>query len=79
MNKQQKIGACGICCSQCFLFKEQKCPGCQPNEVCPLPECARQKEIDFCFSCSSFPCQLHYEKGPFVKALLDYFKKQKQA
>jgi len=72
--KNIKIGVCGLACSKCSKFKEKKCPGCQPSEHCPLPECAKNKDLDFCFDCKDFPCQLHYNDGPFNKEVLDFHK-----
>jgi len=73
-----KIGVCGIACSKCPIFVSEECPGCRPNEVCPLPECSQEKEVDLCFECSEFPCSKNYKKGPIVKELLDYFKEKKK-
>jgi len=73
-----KIGVCGLVCEYCPLFTSKKCPGCRPNEFCPLPACAKEKNVSLCFECNEFPCEKHYESGPIVKELLDHFKKEKQ-
>lgn len=79
MNKgDSKIGVCGIACFKCPRFVRKACPGCRPNEFCPLPECAQDKGVELCFECKEFPCKLSYEKGPIVKELLDFFKKEKE-
>ena len=72
-----KVGKCGILCEECFLYKNNACEGCKENEVCPIPECANKKEIDICFHCKEFPCKLYYEKGPYEKELLDFWKEKK--
>jgi len=71
-----KIGVCGIVCSKCNKYNNKKCPGCEPNKFCPLPECANNKKVKVCFECSEFPCAKHYSDGPFVKEILDYHKEK---
>ena len=78
MAKDEKIGVCGIACFKCPQFTREECPGCRPNEFCPLPECAKGKGVVLCFECKEFPCKLNYEKGAIVKELLDFFKKEKK-
>ena len=76
-NKDQKIGVCGIACFKCPTFVAKKCPGCHPNEFCPLPACSKEKGVDSCFECKDFPCKKNYKGGPIVRELLDHFKKIK--
>lgn len=71
-----KIGVCGIICSKCPKYVSKKCQGCQPNEFCPLPSCAKGKRLSCCFDCEEFPCQKNYKDGPIVQALLDHWKKK---
>lgn len=78
MPDDLRIGVCGIVCGKCSKYVSGECPGCRPNEVCPLPECAKNKNINLCFECKEFPCNLYYEKGPFVKELLNFFKEKKE-
>ncbi|MBW3003459.1 DUF3795 domain-containing protein [Candidatus Woesearchaeota archaeon] len=68
----EKIGVCGLACFKCTKYSE--CGGCKPNEFCPLPACATDKGLNLCFECKEFPCEKVYEKGPFVKELVDHFK-----
>lgn len=77
MVKDKKIGVCGLACFKCPIFVRKECPGCRPNEFCPLPECAKEKGVELCFECKEFPCKLNYGKGPIVKELLDHFKNNK--
>jgi len=72
--QDKKIGVCGIACFKCHKFIKKECPGCQPNEFCDIPECAQNKKTDCCLSCKEFPCQLHYNDGPFNKEILDFHK-----
>jgi len=73
-ENEPKIGVCGIVCEKCPKYISKECSGCGPNEICPLPACAENKNISLCFECDKFPCKLSYEKGPIVKELLDFFK-----
>lgn len=40
-----------------------KCTGCRGTgclfEACRVPECARKNQVDFCFQCPDFPCEVH--------------------
>jgi hypothetical protein len=81
MNKEMKMGACGIACYKCPLYLKDKCKGCSidiPEDICPLPKCAQEKGVNSCFECKEFPCDKNYKKGPIVHALLDYWKKEKE-
>jgi len=44
-----------------WLCKERWiCPGCRANggrPYCKIRKCVRDKQIDFCYECSNFPCQ----------------------
>lgn len=73
--KQGKIGVCGVACCKCHKYIKKQCLGCQPNEFCPLPKCAKEKGVEHCFDCKNFPCKLNYEKGPIVSEMLDYWRK----
>jgi len=41
---------------------------------CSILECAYKNKIDYCLRCDNFPCELHYEKGPYKKGFLDVLK-----
>lgn len=69
----KKIGVCGLACYKCPKYKSEDCPGCRPNEFCPLPECAQQQGVEFCFDCKQFPCKKNYEGGPVISDLLDHW------
>jgi len=52
---------CGVDCSVCADFMEEKCPGCrktdwQAGNTCLPVMCCRRKGISFCGECPSFPC-----------------------
>ena len=43
------------------LFSVGKCKGCRKEKCvilknCKVRECSENKDIDFCFECSDFPC-----------------------
>lgn len=85
------IAACGIACDVCKLKDTcGGClPGTDPRAPerqealkkmaggpCPVLDCAIKKGVDYCLSCPSFPCEVHYKAGfPYSKTLLDIFKK----
>ena len=50
MEKETIVGVCGITCSVCTEYKSERCKGCGPKvpeDVCPLPKCAKEKEVKF--------------------------------
>lgn len=85
----QEIGACGIFCSFCKVFKrtEYRCHGCnwvnkmlklsrEDGKGCMFWECAQNKKVECCFICEEFPCQKHYDKKEaiYTKKALDAWK-----
>ena len=41
------------------ITEHPDCPGCRENggnPDCGLRNCAREKEVEFCYKCSDFPC-----------------------
>lgn len=81
MNKEVVLGVCGLACSECPKYVEEKqseedCDGCSSEiqaELCPLPSCAEERGVDLCFKCGKFPCDKNYKGGPIVSALLDHW------
>ncbi|OYD13904.1 hypothetical protein CH333_09610 [candidate division WOR-3 bacterium JGI_Cruoil_03_44_89] len=85
-----KIGACGIACGVCSLYEKGLCRGCCSGidkdiletiewlreEIggCSILECAHKNKTDYCLRCDNFPCELHYEKGPYKNGFLDVLK-----
>ena len=44
-----------------FLAKLGKCLGCRAGDgwsECPVRICALEKNVDYCFNCSEYPCEL---------------------
>jgi hypothetical protein len=42
---------------------------------CLILECAIKKNVDHCFRCDEFPCEIHYQQEIFSKKLLDMIKR----
>ena len=62
-ERELLISRCGICCSFCPGYRAGECPGCPGHkDHCKILQCALSKEIEYCFHCDDFPCEL-YEKG----------------
>lgn len=61
-NETNKISYCGICCNICPPYREGECPGCYELDECKINQCAKSKNIKYCFLCKEFPCDL-FEKG----------------
>ena len=58
---KELIAYCGVDCSVCPDYTEEKCPGCRRTEwkagdECLPVACCREKGLDFCGQCSGFPC-----------------------
>lgn len=72
-----KIGVCGIACEKCPKMQKKQCPngdsGCiaRENKFCKICTCAHNKNIDLCFNCDEFPCELTKE-GPISFAYCLY-------
>jgi len=55
------LSPCGLNCAWCVYRKIEKinesgCPGCWEREKCPIRDCAREKGLELCDNCASFPC-----------------------
>ena len=59
---------------KCPSFIRNLCNECKPNSFCPLPKCAKSRNVETCFDYKEFPCKLNYERGPIAKEVLDYIK-----
>ena len=58
LNDNILISYCGICCSLCPLFRSEKCHGCPELLDCNILQCAKSKDIRYCFLCEEFPCKM---------------------
>ena len=56
------IGYCGICCSICPAYRSNDCQGCLALDNCKIQQCAKNKNVDYCFFCNDFPCKI-FEEG----------------
>jgi hypothetical protein len=61
------LAPCGMNCQVCYVhLKKKPCPGCRgaadakPEHCrkCQIKDCALRQGLDFCFSCSAFPCTI---------------------
>ena len=41
---------------------------------CYVLECAIKNKVDYCTRCDEFPCEVHYQDGPYRKEVLDMIK-----
>lgn len=60
MNKDL-IAYCGVDCSKCSDYTDNRCPGCrktdwQEGDNCLPVDCCRKRGISFCGECPLFPC-----------------------
>ncbi len=69
------IAYCGIDCNTCKNYKQNaNCQGCRVDETllsdCFTIGCCREKNIDFCSQCATFPCtemKEFYDSAPHRK------------
>ena len=61
-SKDLLISYCGICCTLCPPYRSKKCPGFPELKDCKILQCAKSKNIRYCFLCEEFPCKL-FEEG----------------
>ena len=60
-----------------------RCWGCKSDTVCiyctdcTIRQCAQSRQIEFCFECEDFPCDVHYQQEIFSHKLLDIIKGMK--
>jgi hypothetical protein len=89
----EEIGACGVCCGFCPVFRleQNRCFGCEwvseqlrrtreNKRGCVFWECAQKKNVVCCFQCEEFPCKTHYdsEEAVYTKQALDMWKELKE-
>ena len=58
-NAQNMIVACcGLCCSNCGMYKKEKCQGCHSdrpmNKNCEMKACAMERGYATCAECPDF-------------------------
>ena len=61
-NMNDNIAYCGVDCSACPDYLNKSCPSCRLTEwteedICMPVRCCREKGIEFCGACDSFPCK----------------------
>jgi hypothetical protein len=58
---------CGMNCMVCYVHLKNKksCNGCPSNDIdkpercrkCNIKNCAKSKELNYCYECTEFPCK----------------------
>ncbi|MDI6786087.1 MAG: DUF3795 domain-containing protein [bacterium] len=52
------IAYCGLCCSNCGMYKKRKCRGCHSdkpmNRNCKMKACAMERRYATCAECADF-------------------------
>jgi len=59
-----------LVCSKC-------CKGGDGWPDCPIRECCKEREIDLCFECSEFPCDIVKENVKMIERAKEYKKLDK--
>lgn len=63
MGTDMKLGLCGLDCSVCGSFLNNECRGCHAMGgtsiygKCEWYHCCKDKELEHCGQCGSFPCK----------------------
>lgn len=53
------FGKCGFYCGACPTYIKGGCHGCEKEHTmgdCFTRDCAKEKKLNFCGECESFPC-----------------------
>ena len=81
------IAYCGVDCSVCTDYLEEKCPGCRQTEwtaddICLPVECCRKQGIEYCGQCPDFPCEAmrdFYEESDSHRLAFELMQKKAAA
>lgn len=71
MRRALGIARCGLAC--CLCSENAHCPGCHAagcanHETCQNYQCSREKGLQGCWECESFPCDAPMLQKPRVRA-----------
>ena len=76
-------GYCGMPCAVCSRFRTQgssRCPGCSCDgyytDVCKVHHCARERGLEHCALCESYPCPRLGRMGDFSDLNTDNVKRR---
>ena len=51
---------CGLNCGLCTMRLGGHCPGCgQGNKPCEIARCGMEHDVEYCFQCPEYPCELY--------------------
>ncbi len=58
---ENMIAYCGVNCAECPDYRNKVCPSCKKtqwkeDDICMPVKCCREKKIEFCAQCDTFPC-----------------------
>lgn len=73
-NTDRTLAYCGLACSEC---SRQDCPGCQRlgcegADSCAILSCVRDRGLEGCFACDTFPCDQPMFRNPRIRAFNRY-------
>ena len=64
---KESYGICGLVCGLCKY--NVSCSGCKcKTDNCEIKSCCKEKELNYCFECSDYPCDRDMHKNIRVKA-----------
>jgi hypothetical protein len=78
-NSEKKIIAhCGLICSDCHVFKKEKCKGCHSDKPmfasCPVKKCNNLKTYKTCADCKEFEDLKKCKKlNSFISKIIGFF------
>ena len=59
-RKNSLLSMCGLNCGLCTMRLASHCPGCgQGNRPCKVARCGMEHNIEYCFECPEYPCNLY--------------------
>lgn len=76
-------GYCGMPCALCTRFRtngKSRCPGCSNDgyytDVCKVHHCCREKQLEHCGRCDTFPCARLGKMGEFSDLKTNHVKER---
>ena len=59
-RKNPLLSMCGLNCGLCTMRLAGHCPGCgQGNRPCKVARCGMEHNVEYCFECPEYPCELY--------------------
>ena len=78
------ISPCNYCCSNCVVYREQKCLGCIKQSqktkamgrvFCNISQCAIERNMATCSDCKDYPCE-KYRNGIYAESFIKWIKEK---